>query len=336
MADLKPLVSIGLPVYNGERYLGKALDCLLSQTFTDFDIIVCDNASIDATASIARAYAERNARVKYHRNPSNIGAIRNFNRAFELATGKYFKWHACDDLCAPTYLEKCVAVLEEDSSAALCHSRTILIDDAGEALTFDPELQLFTDRKRTFAYHAPDQHFADSDDPVIRFREALLRTTMCQYVMALMRADVARKSGLLAMYYYADRAFLIEMALRGRFREVPEALFFNRLHEHSSRMIASARERAAWGGAPAWISPFDLLNGYLNITLGVLRADVSLGAKMRCLGFAVSKAAAAQIGRRKGAHGPRQQKRISSPVERFLNRTIESAELGDRTAGDRL
>src|SRR5262249_7032962 len=131
--------------------------------------------------------------------------------------------------------------------------------------------------------------------------------------------------------YYADRAFLIEMALRGRFREIPEALFFNRLHERSSRMIASAGERAAWGGAPAWISPFDLLHGYLNITRGVLRADVSLDAKMRCLGFAVYKAMAAQIARRKGAHGHRKTKRTSSPIERCLDRRLEGAELGDRT-----
>src|SRR6185369_871876 len=200
MADPKPLVSIGLPVYNGERYLGEALASLLSQTLADLEIVVSDNASTDATASIVHAYAERDARVKYHRNPSNVGAICNFNRTFELAAGKYFKWHACDDLCAPTYLEKCVATLEEDPSAVLCQSRTLLIDDRGEALSFDAELQLFADRKGILA-NPPDPHFAASNGPVIRFCEALPYTRTCQHVMAVMRADVMRKLGLMAMYY---------------------------------------------------------------------------------------------------------------------------------------
>lgn len=334
MADLKPLVSIGLPAYNGERYLGEALDSLLSQTLADLEIVVSDNASTDATASIVRAYAERDARVKYHRNPSNVGAICNFNRTFELAAGKYFKWHACDDLCAPTYLEKCVATLEEDPSAVLCQSRTVLIDDMGRALSLDAELQLSLDRQGIFA-NPPDPHFADSDDPVIRFSEALPYTRTCQHVMGVMRADAMRATGLLAMYYGSDRAFLIRMALRGRFREVPEALFFNRVHKGNSRSLARARERYVWGGAPAWISAFHLLNGYLDIGRSVLQADMSLGSKMRCLGFAARRAVGARIGRPRGAQTDRssQSDRISSAPERRVSRRIDGPKLGDRTQG---
>ena len=304
MADPKPLVSIGLPVYNGERYLEAALASLLSQTLADLEIVVSDNASTDATADIVRACAQHDRRVKYSRNPSNIGAICNFNRTVELATGKYFKWHACDDLCAPTYLEKCVAALEEDSSAVLCQSRTLLIDDMGEALAFDADLQLFVDRKGILA-NPPDPHFADSDDPVIRFCEALPYTRTCQHVMAVMRTDVMRNVGLMAMYYGSDRAFLIRMAMHGRFREVPEPLFFNRIHEGNSRSIARKRGRYVWGGAPAWISSFHLLNGYLDIARSVLRADMSPGAKMRCLGFAGRRVVGARIGRPPGAYTDR-------------------------------
>ena len=290
-------LSIGVPVYNGERYVAEALDCLLSQTFKDLEVIVSDNASTDATADIVRSYAERDPRVKYYRNPTNIGAQPNYNRTFERAAGKYFKWHACDDLCAPTYLEKCVAALESDPSAVLCQSRTVLIDGAGEPLIFDPDLQLFTNRNRTFGIHGPDEHFADSDDPIIRFRDALMRTVSCQYVMALVRTDVARKTGLLASYYASDRAFLIEMAVRGRFLEVPEPLFFNRMHERNSRMLASAKDKAMWSGASTWLGPLDFLRGHINISRGLLRTDLSLAAKMRCFGFAASKALAARIGR---------------------------------------
>src|SRR5882762_8401821 len=189
-------VSIGVPVYNGERYIAAALDCLISQTYQDLEIIVSDNASTDRTGEIVRAYAARDPRIKYHRNPTNIGAQPNYNRTFDFATGKYLKWHACDDLIAPTYIEKCVALLEADPAAVLCHAETGLIGDIGELLIFDEELQLFMDRERKIAVHGPDPHFGDSDDAVVRFRETLLRTVTCQHVMALMRADAARKTGL--------------------------------------------------------------------------------------------------------------------------------------------
>lgn len=84
-------VSIGLPVYNGEQYLAKALDSLLAQTFTDFEVIISDNASTDRTSEICAAYLERDPRIRYYRNQQNIGAAPNFNRTFELATGMYFK-----------------------------------------------------------------------------------------------------------------------------------------------------------------------------------------------------------------------------------------------------
>ena len=100
---MTPRVSLGFPVYNGERYLAAALDSLLGQTFRDLEVVICDNASTDRTAELCAAYAARDARVRYHRNPTNLGAAPNFNRTFELSRGEYFKWAAHDDVCAPTF-----------------------------------------------------------------------------------------------------------------------------------------------------------------------------------------------------------------------------------------
>ena len=283
-------VSIGVPVYNGEVYLGEAIEGLLSQTHKDLEVIISDNASTDATARIARDFAARDSRVRYYRNPTNIGAHPNYDRTFRLATGKYFKWHACDDLCAPSYVEKCVAALESDPSAVLCQSRTILIDSAGEALIFDPERRHFTDRQRTVRIDGPDKHFAGSHDPISRFRDTLFGAVSCQYIMGVMRTDVARKTGLLASYYASDRAQLIEMALRGRFLEVPEPLFFNRVHPNTSRMLASAKDQALWSGASMWFGSFDFLKNYIDISRRVMHTDLSLGEKASCLRFAASKA----------------------------------------------
>ena len=111
MTEKKPRVSIGLPVYNAERFLEQALDGILAQTYTNFELVICDNASTDGTQAICQRYAALDPRIKYHRNPQNIGVSRNFNRAFELSCGEYFrKWCCHDDIPAPTFLEKCVAV----------------------------------------------------------------------------------------------------------------------------------------------------------------------------------------------------------------------------------
>src|SRR5581483_7973034 len=119
-----PKVSIGLPVYNGENYLAQAIECLLAQTFSDIELIISDNASTDGTEAIARDFAARDRRVRYVRQPLNRGAGWNFSETFRLAQGEYFKWAAHDDLCAPTFIERCVKVLDVDRELVLCFSRS--------------------------------------------------------------------------------------------------------------------------------------------------------------------------------------------------------------------
>src|SRR5262249_37479880 len=100
----KPRVSIGLTVYNGEQFLEETVDAFLAQTYTDFELIIADNASTDRTGEIGREYAARDSRVRYPRNERNLGLAGNHNRAFALARGEYFKWAAADDVCLPNYL----------------------------------------------------------------------------------------------------------------------------------------------------------------------------------------------------------------------------------------
>jgi glycosyltransferase involved in cell wall biosynthesis len=104
MADNKPLVSIGMPVYNGERFIQQAVDSLLAQDYKYFELIISDNASADRTADICKSYAAKDARVRYYHNEENSGPVANFNRVLECAGGEYFMWAACDDLWEPTYI----------------------------------------------------------------------------------------------------------------------------------------------------------------------------------------------------------------------------------------
>ena len=125
-----PLVSIAIPVYNGGRFIRQALDHLLAQTYTHLELVICDNASTDDTGVICQAYAARDARVRYHRNPTNVGLIKNFCLAVERSTGTYFTWAAVDDCKLPTTVEACVRALQEQPEAVMVHG-TVLVQSPG-------------------------------------------------------------------------------------------------------------------------------------------------------------------------------------------------------------
>ena len=131
-----PLVSIGLPVYNGQRYLTQSLDSLRAQTFPDFEVVISDNASSDETAAICLRYASEDTRFQYHRNAQNIGGSPNHNRVVELSRGKYFLWASYDDVRHPDYVRRCVEALEADHALTICHSRTAYIGEKGESIDY--------------------------------------------------------------------------------------------------------------------------------------------------------------------------------------------------------
>lgn len=236
--DHKPLVSIGLPVYNGEKYLAETLESLLSQTFTDFELIISDNASTDGTEEIAKACVARDSRVRYYRNEANLGASRNFNRVFELASGKYFKWASHDDLCAREYLERCVEALDRDPGVVLCYTRSQAIDEHGKVL-------LNFDSKPRLGSAQPRERFFESvcvDHPQI--------TIVPSIIFGMIRARTLKRTPLIGNYVSSDGVLLGELALRGRFFEVPEFLFNYRHHSQQSWRAAGGR----WG-AEVWYDP---------------------------------------------------------------------------------
>ena len=129
------LVSIGVPVFNGEKMLPAALKSLLGQTYEEIEVIICDNASTDRTREICRDFAAADRRVAFHESEDNRGAAWNFNRTFHLSSGEFFKWAAHDDLCAPRLVEECVKVLTEDPELiVLCHCQSDEIDPSGAFL----------------------------------------------------------------------------------------------------------------------------------------------------------------------------------------------------------
>jgi glycosyltransferase involved in cell wall biosynthesis len=223
-----PRLSIGMPVYNGEPFLAEALDSILGQTFGDFEVIISDNASTDSTQDICRMYMARDARIRYCRNETNLGAARNYNRVFDLSSGEYFKWAAADDVCAPEYLARCVAVLDKQPEVILCYPRTTIIDAHGTVIR-------------------PYEDGLDLRSPSVshRFRWAINRTGECNAVFGVIRANVLRRTPLIGNYPASDRVLLVDLTLYGQFCEVPERLFFRRQHARASssdRSLQSVQE----------------------------------------------------------------------------------------------
>lgn len=218
MNGVNPRVSIGLPVFNGDNYLEEALDSILAQTYSDFELVILDDASTDRTQEICQTYAARDQRIRYYRNEKNLGLSGNFNRAFELSSGGYFRWAAYDDLIAPDYLSKCVQVLDRDPTVVLCHSKMKRIDASGKTVgSFDTD---------------PDR--IGSAKPQVRLGYLLLTDRQPYEIFGLIRASVLNLTGLYGSYAGTDVTLRAELGLLGRFYEIPEYLFFFREHPEQS------------------------------------------------------------------------------------------------------
>lgn len=227
-----PKVSIGLPVYNGEKYLVEALDTILAQTYEDFELIISDNDSTDRTQAICLEYAARDQRIRYFKNDKNIGAVPNHNHVFNLARGEYFKWVGYDDRMARDFLHKCVEVLDDNPDVILCMSRTSLIDDKGESLgDYDEYLD-----------------DVDSSKPEARFKNFVLMNHSGNFCYGLMRKRIVEKTSLMGSYPSSDEVFLAEMAMCGKHHTIPERLFYRRYHQEQSTKgaLKNFQQRVVW------------------------------------------------------------------------------------------
>jgi glycosyltransferase involved in cell wall biosynthesis len=259
-----PLVSIGLPVYNGERYLREAVDSLLAQTFTDFELVLSDNASTDGTAEICREYATLDKRIRYVRNDTNIGLNRNCNQVVRLSVGKYFKLAAADDVCHPELLAKCVKVLDEDPTVVSAHGKTRFIDSDGNSLALsDPGWHLMSDR---------------AED---RLRHVITSGHWVNLFYGLSRAADLAHTRLFAPYASGDYRLLGELCLRGKFCEIPESLFFRRIHsEASTQSTDPSRQSEFFKNGPRQLPFWNLLFDHART---ILSSDLSAHHKLSCL-----------------------------------------------------
>jgi glycosyltransferase involved in cell wall biosynthesis len=263
MPENKPLVSIGLPVYNGEKYLKQSIDSILDQTFTDFELIISDNASTDSTPEICHKVVTQDARVRYQRNTTNIGGANNANLTFKMARGKYFRWAAHDDICAPELLQKCVGALDLDPGVVIAYPMTWSMDEMGKVFNVSSHIH------------------AVSQKPHERFRKIACADDACEEIYGVMRADILRKTRLLGSYTSSDRVLLTELSLYGQFSEVPEPLFYKRYHPGNVFLD--------WRARMAWFDPrlmgkivFPFWMQFMDYLVTITRVGLPVHERIRC------------------------------------------------------
>jgi len=225
-----PRVIIGSPLFNHADHFPQAIESILGQTFSDFAVVLVDDVSSDATPALAHAYAARDRRVSYYRNPERLGLIENSQRAFAIARERhpdadYFAWASDHDLWHPQWLERLVQTLDAHPDVLLAYPLNRRIGPNGELLKRKPWVfDTFGETHRG-----------------TRFRAGIRRMRAGNMVYGLYRAAALQRAGVYRRIVVPDRLLLAELSLYGQFKQVPEVLWFRRWY---GRVFSLDRQRA--------------------------------------------------------------------------------------------
>jgi len=259
-----PKVSVGLPVYNAEHYLDDTLRNLLGQSYRDFELIISDNASTDATEEICRDHAAKDRRIIYHRNNRNMGIAWNHNRVFHLSSGEFFMWASHDDVRTTDYISQCVAALEADPRKVLAFSKVEFIDEEGTGLE-KQGISLKTDAQK----------------PHERFRELIRMDYTCEAMYGLIRTAVLKRTALHGPYPDSDRVLLAELGLHGQFIRAHNITFYRR--SRTQKIYPSRQERVSlFNPARAGRIAFPYFREYGEYLSAIKRAPLIAYERMHC------------------------------------------------------
>ena len=262
-----PRLAVGLYIYNGEHHLAATVDSLLSQTMSDFVLDISDNASTDMTEEMCRSYAAADSRVRYIRHDQNRGPTWNFNFVERASPDtELYKWCAHDDVYAPTYLERCVAKLDERPEVVACHSRVRYINERGDELMRSFRQMDYTD-----------------DRPWVRLNQILMRPDDHSYAFAVMRRSALARMRPFQPVFKGDAILIAELTLLGPFGEVPEHLFANRMHpSRATATMARGRIPRVWAELFGGSSKFPMWRTLASLRQSISSAPLGPVAKARC------------------------------------------------------
>lgn len=260
-----------MPIYDAQKFLAAAIEAILDQTFSDLELIICDNASTDDSPAICQRYAAADSRVRFLRNPVNLGANPNYRRVASEARGEYFKWASSNDLVDRDYIECCVGRLDETPDAVLAFGQTVLFQhDPRSGRLYDDCLHL------------------DDDDPVVRFHRCLEQLKLNNAHNGVMRVSALRCTSVLKDYLSSDNVLIAELALAGKLVAVPETRFYRRMDPHSATQLQSELEvrkhHYPTDRLGSFFQSFQMAWGYFG---AVLLSSLPLASRLRALGFVV-------------------------------------------------
>lgn len=282
-------VSIGMPVFNSERYLEQAIECIRKQSFTDWELLISDNGSTDQTEQIATRYAELDSRIRYVKHAENRGSAWNFNYVFQETSGEYFKWHAYDDLCHESFLSKCCDLLDRDQEIVWCHSWTVRIyaDDTSfptplnDSTPSDKSPLVNEAEINRLTAHTPNRA---STSPVERFRSIILGQGYDADAYGLIRREALAKTRLELPFYGSEKVTLCELALQGKFAEIPEALFAIREHSLASGALETVQQQQEFVAPGKRTSGLRTRLTLLSaLTTSVFRFPLTQSQRLKCL-----------------------------------------------------
>ena len=187
-------VSVGLPVYNGEKFIQRRLDSILNQTFTDFELIISDNASNDATSKICQEYIKKDKRVRYFRQNKNIGIVQNWNFVLQQAKYEYFVWASVDDLWNPNFLEKNIKILSSKKNVVCSIGKLVNLTVKAQNLYSVKNNSITTSilKKLRSRFVKVNMHtLSGSYEEKIK---DYLNSYMCSIIYGVFRTDELRKS----------------------------------------------------------------------------------------------------------------------------------------------
>lgn len=264
-----PLVSIGVPVYNGVPYLAQALRSLQAQTYPDIEIVISDNASTDETEALCRELAANDLRIRYERSPRNRGLVWNHRNVLAMARGEYFMFAPYDDYFAPSYVEACVMALEREPRHSYVFAETVLVDAAGGRIGREISRQRL-----------------DDPSPSVRFWDVLVVQGGINFY-GVGRRETWNRIGDYIAVPRGERIMLAEMSLNGSLGILPADLYFRRIHD--GQITALRRDRRSEAmvldpdrpGGPLGTIPAILVRYFLGYVSAICRAPLSTAERWR-------------------------------------------------------
>ncbi len=231
--EKRGLVTIGLMTHNRARfYLPATLKSILSQTYKNFELIISDNASTDNTEELCRVYAKQDSRIRYIRQKEDIGYTANVNFFRTQISGEYFVWICDDDLWAPTFLEKCVGLLDTHPGSIMAGTNLIDFDDKGnQTLPRDPkkiypsEKDLYRRLKQYILFYESDGKDLFMFCAVWR-REAIINYVFINYFIRYPWN-----------WDFQDMDFVFQGLTNGQFEFINEVLFYKRAKSDSFNQL---------------------------------------------------------------------------------------------------